>query len=661
MIDQGAAAALDRPGFDRSGMAGVEYHNVVMRRPDAALGLADAVRGLAADAVAHAGSDQRGVPLGMADAATALWTRFHKFDAADPRWPDRDRFVLSAGHGAMLLYALLHLSGHDGMGVDELRRYRQADATASGHPALGAHPAIELTSGPLGQGLGAAVGMALAERLLAARFGRSLVDHRTWVVASDGDLMEGLSHEAASLAGHLKLEKLTVLWDDNGVCHDGPTGLASSDDALARFAAYGWAVRRVDGGDGVALAGALAAALRGRKPTLIACHGRPDPAAHRSTEAFELPDHLAHAWRAAGTRGAAARRAWLKRLAKHPMREEFERVIAGRLPDAVPALLAQVRAGLTEAAVPSREASQRVLEALFPIMPELIGGSADLTAQTKTQVAGVGSAAAGSFAGRHIHYGIREHGMAAAMNGIAVHGGLVPYGGTFFVFTDYMRPALRLAAMMRQRVIHVLTHDGTDLGANGATHQPVEHLAGLRAMPNLTVFRPACAVEVAECWELALSQLDGPSLLVLGGEQAPALRGPDDDLGNRSAKGGYVLAEAAGPRRATLIATGTEVMIAMAARAVLAAEGIDVAVVSLPCWELFARTSVSYRAQVLGTAPRIGLEAGCGFGWERWLGDDGVFIGRDGFGASGPAEELCRALGLTVEGVATAVRLRLAN
>ena len=659
MIDQGEAAA-----FDRSGMAGARSDDAVIGHAAVTLGLADAVRGLASDAVAHAGSGHRGVPLGMADAATALWTRFHKFDAADPRWPDRDRFVLSAGHGAMLLYALLHLSGHDGMGVDELRGYRQANATAAGHPALGAHPAIELTSGPLGQGLGAAVGMALAERLLAARFGRSLVDHRTWVVASDGDLMEGLSHEAASLAGHLKLEKLTVLWDDNGVCHDGPTGLVSSDDALARFAAYGWAVRRVDGGDGAALAGALAAALRGRKPTLIACHGRPDPnfaPARPPSDAFELPDHLAVAWRAAGTRGAAARRAWLKRLAKHPMREEFERVIAGRLPEAVPALLAQVRAGLVETAVPSREASQRVLEVLFPAMPELIGGSADLTAPTKTQVAGVGSAAAGSFAGRHIHYGIREHGMAAAMNGIAVHGGLVPYGGTFFVFTDYMRPALRLAAMMRQRVIHVLTHDGTDLGANGAAHQPIEHLAGLRAMPNVTVFRPACAVEVAECWELALSQADGPSLLVLGGDQAPVLRGPDDDLGNRSAQGGYVLAEAAGPRRATLIATGTEVALAMAARALLVDDEIDVAVVSLPCWELFARTSVSYRAHVLGTAPRIGIEAGCGFGWERWLGDDGVFIGRDGFGASGPPDELCRALGLTAEGVAAAVRLRLVN
>jgi transketolase len=648
--------------------------------------MADAIRALAIDAVEAAKSGHPGMPMGMADAATALWTRALKFDAADPRWPDRDRFVLSAGHGSMLLYALLHLTGHAGMGIAELKRFRQLHAPAAGHPEFGEHPGIETTTGPLGQGIATAVGMALAERLLAARFGRSLVDHRTWVIASDGDLMEGISHEAASLAGHLRLNRLTVLFDDNSISIDGGTGLSCSDDQLRRFAAYGWAVKRVDGHDAAAVAAALSFAMRSKKPTLIACrtiigfaaptkagtagsHGSPLGATEAAAAKqalgwnhppFEVPEGIAEAWQAAGRRGEGARRAWLKRLARHPLRAEFERVMAGRLPENFHEAVAALRASIAESRpkLASRQSSQKALEALVPAVPELTGGSADLTGSNLTLVKGMGAVAPGNYAGRYIHYGIREHGMAAAMNGMALHGGLIPYGGTFFVFTDYMRPAIRLAALMRQRVVHVLTHDSIGLGEDGPTHQPVEHLASFRAMPNVHVFRPADAMETAEAWELALRRNDGPSLLVLTRQALPAMR--TDTGGNRSARGGYVLAEAEGPRAATLVATGSEVAIAMEARAALAAEGVQVAVVSLPCWELFAAQDASYRETVLGAAPRIGVEAACGFGWERWLGPEGLFIGMAGFGASAPFEELYRHFGITAEAVAAAVRKRLA-
>ena len=660
--------------------------DAILTRPAAAeRRMADALRALAIDAVERARSGHPGLPMGMADAATVLWTRFHAFDAADPRWPDRDRFVLSAGHGAMLLYALLHLTGHDGMGIAELQRFRQLHSPAAGHPEFGEHPAIETTTGPLGQGIGTAVGMALAERLMAARFGRSLVDHRTWVIASDGDLMEGISHEAASLAGHLRLDKLTVLWDDNEVSIDGHTGLAHSDDQLKRFAAYGWAVRRVDGHDEAQVAAALSLALRSKKPMLIACrtviglgaptnagsaarHGAPLGEAEAqaakaalgwSYAPFMVPDGVAEQWRAAGARGARRRRAWLKRLARHPQRAEFERVMAGQLPGNFHETVAALRAELAETRprLATRAASRRVLEALVPALPELVGGSADLTGSNLTQVKGMAPVVAGGYGGRYVHYGIREHGMAAAMNGMALHGGVIPYGGTFFVFSDYMRPALRLAALMRRRVIHVMTHDSIGLGEDGPTHQPVEHLASLRAMPNLFVFRPADAVETAECWDLALRRADGPSLLVLSRQALPALRA--DAAENRCARGGYVLAEADGPRRATLIATGSEVAIAMAARAALAGEGLPVAVVSLPCWELFAAQDRTWREGVLGGAPRIGVEAGSGFGWERWLGSDGVFIGLDRFGASAPCEDLYREVGITREAIVACVRRRM--
>ncbi len=648
--------------------------------------MADAIRALAIDAVEKAKSGHPGMPMGMADVATALWTRFHKFDAADPRWPDRDRFVLSGGHGSMLLYALLHLTGHAGMGIEELANFRQLHSPAAGHPEYGEHPAIETTTGPLGQGLATAVGMALAERLLAARFGRSLVDHRTWVTCGDGDLMEGISQEAISLAGHLKLNKLTVLWDDNAISIDGAVSLSSSEDQLKRFAAAGWATKSVDGHDAAAIAAAIASATRSAKPTLIACktiigfsaptkagtagsHGAPLGAAEAQAAKaalgwnhapFEVPEGIAELWHAAGSRGANARRAWLKRLAHHPMRAEFERVMAGRLPENFHESVAALRADIAEKKpkLATRQSSQKALEALVPAIPELIGGSADLSGSNLTLVKSMGFVTPGNFAGRYIHYGIREFGMAAAMNGMALHGGVIPYSGTFFVFTDYMRPAIRLAALMRIRAIHVLTHDSIGLGEDGPTHQPVEHLASLRAMPGVLMMRPADAMETAECWEVALRRQDGPSLLALSRQALPTLR--SDTAENRSARGAYVLAEAEGARQATIIATGSEVSLAMTARAALAAEGVHVAVVSMPCWELFAQQDETYRAQVLGGPVRVGVEAGSSFGWDRWLGPNSEFIGLDSFGASAPMEDLYKHFGITPEAIAAAVKRRLA-
>ncbi|MCX7376222.1 MAG: transketolase [Alphaproteobacteria bacterium] len=648
--------------------------------------MANAIRALSIDAVEAAKSGHPGMPMGMADVATVLWSRFLKFDAADPRWPDRDRFILSAGHGSMLLYSLLHLTGQEGMGIEELKRFRQLHSPAAGHPEFGEHPGIETTTGPLGQGLATAVGFALAERMLAARFGKSLVDHRTWVIAGDGCLMEGISQEAIGLAGHLKLEKLCVLWDDNSISIDGGTDLSTSEDQLKRFTAAGWAVKKLDGHDPAQIAAALSWAMRSKKPTLLACktiigfgaptkagtagsHGAPlgknEAAAAKASlgwEAapFEVPETIGDAWRAAGARGATPRRGWLKRLARHTQRGEFERALSGKLPDSFHEAVAELKSGIAETRpkLATRQSSQKTLEALVPALPELVGGSADLTGSNLTLVKGMGFVTPGNFAGRYIHYGIREHGMAAAMNGLALHGGVIPYGGTFFVFTDYMRPALRLAALMRQRVIHVLTHDSIGLGEDGPTHQPVEHLASLRAMPNVHMFRPADAMETAECWELAIRRTDGPSLLALSRQGLPTLR--SDIAENRCARGGYVLAEATGgPRQATLIATGSEVALAMTARELLAADGIRAAVVSLPCWELFAAQDAGYREDVLGEAPRVGIEAGVSFGWDRWLGADGVFIGMHGFGASAPEGELYRHFGITAEATATAVRKRL--
>ena len=664
----------------------IEAQEAILARPvTQARRMADAIRALAIDAVEAAKSGHPGMPMGMADAATVLWTRFLKFDAADPRWADRDRFVLSAGHGSMLLYALLHLTGEAGMGVEQLRRFRQLHSPAAGHPEVGEHPGIETTTGPLGQGLATAVGMALAERHLAARFGKSLVDHRTWVICSDGDLQEGISHEAAAFAGHLGLDKLCVLWDDNHVSIDGDTAISVSEDTPARFRAYGWSVRQVDGHDHEAVAAALTAATKSRRPTLVACrtiigfaapkkagtasaHGSPlggeEAAAAKAalgwtSPPFEVPDELREAWEFAGKRGGGTRRSWLKRLAKHPGRADFERAIAGRLPEGWDAPLAEWKARAAEERpkLATRIASQKALEALVPAVPEMVGGSADLTGSNNTNVKGVPSIAPGNYGGRFVHWGIREHGMAAAMNGMALHGGVIPYSGTFLVFSDYMRPAIRLAALMRQRVVHVLTHDSIGLGEDGPTHQPVEHLAALRAIPNLHVFRPCDVVETAEAWELAVRRTDGPSVLALSRQGLPGLRTSAAE--NLTARGGYVLAEASGERRATILATGSEVAIAMAARETLEAEGIPAAVVSLPCWELFAAQDPSWQDAVLGTAPRVGVEAALSFGWDRWLGEGGSFVGMGGFGASAPAEELYRHFGITAEAVVAAVRRRI--
>ncbi len=643
--------------------------------------MANAIRALAMDAVEAAKSGHPGMPMGMADVATVLFTQFLKFDASDPAWPDRDRFVLSAGHGSMLLYALLHLTGFPGMSLAELRNFRQLGAKTAGHPEYGHAPGIETTTGPLGQGLANAVGMALAERLLNQRLGDALVDHHTYVIVGDGCLMEGISQEAISLAGHLKLGKLIALFDDNSISIDGPTTLAQSDQHLQRFEASGWAIQGIDGHDPAAIAAALAATQGSERPQLIACktsigfgapskqgtasaHGEPLGAeeikgARQSLgwpyAAFELPEAVLAAWRGAGRRGAAARQAWEERARGRPRLPDAEALIDGQ---ALKTAIAEIKGefSTTSPKIATRVASQKVLEKLVPALPALIGGSADLTTSNGTRTKHHKPVTPQDFSGNYLHYGVREHAMAAAMNGMALHGGVLPYGGTFLVFTDYCRPAIRLSALMGVRVIYVMTHDSIGLGEDGPTHQPVEHLAALRAIPNLNVFRPADAVEVAECWQLALAAAKTPSILALTRQAVPALR-RDGAAENRSAKGAYVLAEAqAGAREVTLLATGSEVGVAMEAREALAKDGIGAAVVSMPCWELFAGQSVAYRAQVLGSAPRVAVEAAVAQGWERWLGEAGSFIGMSGFGASAPAAKLFEHFGITATHVAAAAR-----
>ena len=650
--------------------------------------MANAIRALAMDAVQKAKSGHPGMPMGMADVATVLFTQFLSYDPAQPDWPDRDRFVLSAGHGSMLLYALLYLTGYPDMTLEELKNFRQLGSRTPGHPEYGDTPGVETTTGPLGQGLGNAVGMALAERLLNAHFGDSLVDHYTYAIAGDGCLMEGISHEAASLAGHLRLGKLIVLYDDNQISIDGPTSLALSDDALGRFAAYGWAVERIDGHDPEAIAAALEAAKREDRPSLIACrtvigYGAPNLAGTAKTHgaplgeteiegtrerlnwphaAFEIPDDVLAAWRAAGAQGARAAASWRDRLAGHDpaARAEFERRNAGRLPEGWGDRLADLKQG-TAAEKPSlatRVASQRALEALTARIPEMIGGSADLTGSNNTKTADLGAVAPGDYAGRYIYYGVREHAMIAAMNGLALHGGVIPYGGTFLAFSDYCRPSIRLAALMRQRAIYVFTHDSIGLGEDGPTHQPVEHLAALRAIPNLLVFRPADAIETAECWELALRSEDAPSVLALTRQNLPTVRSECSE--NHCAHGAYILAPAPRAREVTLLATGSEVAVALEAQKLLDEQGIAAAVVSMPCWKLFEAQPPHYREEVLGPGSlRIAIEAGVQLGWERWIGSEGAFIGMRGFGASAPCKDLYAHFGITPDAVVEAVKARL--
>jgi transketolase len=647
--------------------------------------MANALRALAMDAVEQAKSGHPGMPMGMADAATILFTQFLRFDPQAPDWPDRDRFVLSAGHGSMLLYALLYLTGYPDMTLDELKRFRQLGSRTAGHPERGHASGIETTTGPLGQGLGNSVGMAIAERLLAAEFGDAVVDHRTFVIASDGDLMEGISHEAASLAGHLGLNKLIVLYDDNSISIDGPTELAFSDDRVLRFRAYGWAAERIDGQDHQAVADAIRQAHTNDRPSLIACrttiafgaptkagtaaaHGAPLGASEIAGARerlgwnyppFVIPEDVRAEWRAAGGRGETVRRAWEARLQslRAERRDEFLRRQRTELPQGLDAAVVKLCDDFRKAnaKIATRQASGTVLDTLTKVVPELVGGSADLTPSNNTKAKDQKDVRRGDFSGHYLRYGVREHGMAAAMNGIAVHRGLIPYGGTFLTFSDYARPSIRLAAFMGAGVVYVMTHDSIGLGEDGPTHQPVEHLAALRAIPGLYVYRPADAVETAECWALALHRRDAPALLALTRQSLPLLR-TDAGAENRAARGAYVLAEAPHARQVTLLATGSEVSIALTARELLARNGVIAAVVSMPCWELFEAQPQAYRDAVLGTAPRVAVEAAVQLGWERWLGPRGAFIGMTGYGASAPGEALYPHFGITPEKVAEAAR-----
>jgi transketolase len=641
------------------------------------------------DAVQAASSGHPGMPMGMADVAVVLFTRFLKFDPSRPDWPDRDRFVLSAGHGSMLLYALLHLTGYEGVTIDELRNFRQLGSLTPGHPEFGHTPGVETTTGPLGQGLANSVGMALAERLLAVRFGAEAVDHYTYALASDGDLMEGISHEAASLAGHLRLGKLIVLFDDNHISIDGATDLTVSDDQLERFRAYGWETAAADGHDPDAIAGAIAAARESPAPSLIACrtrigfgaptkegtaatHGSPlgeeEVAGARDKlgwpyPPFEVPEHILAAWRRAGAHGRAASGKWDAAIAKldTATATAFARAQKGELPQGWENVVVELKARLAEEkpAWATRKASQVALDALTAAIPEMVGGSADLTGSNNTKAKDMAVVTAGAFGGRYIHYGVREHAMAAAMNGLAAHGGVIPYGGTFLVFSDYCRPAIRLSALSGLRVIYVMTHDSIGLGEDGPTHQPVEHLASLRAMPNLNVFRPADAVETAECWALALAESRTPSIIALTRQGVPAVR-TEHTAENLCARGGYVLAPADGATRVTLIATGSEVAIALAARDALQVDGVPTSVVSLPCCELFDRHDEAYRNAVLdpGTV-RVAVEAAASLGWDRYVGADGAFVGMTGFGASAPATDLYTHFAITAEAVVAAAKARL--
>ena len=651
--------------------------------------MANAIRFLAADAVEMANSGHPGMPMGMADAATVLFARFLKFDPSAPEWPDRDRFVLSAGHGSMLLYSLLYLTGYEDMTLTELENFRQLGARTAGHPEYGHAPGIETTTGPLGQGLANAVGMALAERLLNARFGGGVVDHYTYAVAGDGCLMEGISHEAISLAGHLGLARLIVLFDDNLISIDGATELTVSDDQPARFRASGWDVQSVDGHDAVAVAAAIEEARTSNKPSLIACrttigYGAPTKEGTSATHGAPLgaeeiagarqkldwahdplvvPDAVIAAWRAAGARGSGQRGDWEARRAAldADTRARFDSALAGDLPDGWEAALDAHKRVLTadKPAWATRKASQAVLDVLTAQVPQMIGGSADLTGSNNTRTESTPVITADDFTGRYLHYGVREHAMAATMNGMALHGGLIPYSGTFLIFADYMRPAMRLSALMGQRVIYVLTHDSIGLGEDGPTHQPVETLASLRAVPNMAVLRPADAVETLECWAVALTRASGPSALALTRQGVPALR-TEHIRENLCARGAYVLAEADGERRATVLATGSEVALAMEARHALQVDGVPTAVVSMPCWELFDEQDAAYRDAVLGPAKaRVAVEAAIGQGWERYLGEAGGFVGMESFGASAPAGQLYTHFGITPENVVAAVKARL--
>ncbi|MHA1598543.1 MAG: transketolase [Alphaproteobacteria bacterium] len=652
--------------------------------------MANAIRFLSVDAVQAAKSGHPGMPMGMADVATVLFNDFMKFDPKAPNWQDRDRFVLSAGHGSMLMYSLLHLAGYDDMSMDDIRNFRQMGAKTAGHPEYGHVEGVETTTGPLGQGITTAVGFALAEKMQAARYGDDIVNHYTYTIAGDGCLMEGISQEAISVAGHMKLSKLIVMWDDNEICIDGNTNMTLSDDQCARFEASGWDTQAIDGHDPVAIGAAIEKAMASDKPSMIACkttigYGAPTKAGTHDTHGaplgdeeiqgmreglgwqagpFEVPDDVLESWRTGCARGSVARQNWEERVGgmDGAAKAEFDRTSSGDLPDGWEDKLVAFKKQMAEEApkLATRQASGKVLEVLTEAVPEMIGGSADLTGSVNTKTSSTESISNTDFSGRYIHYGVREHAMGAIMNGLSLHGGFIPYSGTFAVFANYMMGAIRLSALMEKRVVYVLTHDSIGLGEDGPTHQPVETLAMLRAMPNFNTMRPCDVVETAECWQVALKSAKTPTGMILTRQGLAPQRTTHSDE-NLSAKGAYVLTEAeGGDRKVTLMATGSEVEIASAARDMLQADGIPTAVVSMPCWELFNAQDNAYRASVLGEGTvKVGVEAAMRFGWDQYIGPDGGFVGMTGFGASAPAPELYKHFGITAENVVTEAKARL--
>lgn len=674
---------------EQSAAASVSSENESAAVPATHQMMANAIRALSMDAVEKAKSGHPGMPMGAADMATVLFTKFMKFDPRQPNWPDRDRFVLSAGHGSMLVYSLLYLLGYEDMTLEEIKNFRQIGSKTPGHPEFGHTAGVETTTGPLGQGISTAVGMALAERLQQARFGSDLVDHFTYVIASDGDLMEGISHEAISIAGHLGLSRLIVLYDDNDISIDGPLSLSESGDALKRFEAAGWDAVRIDGHDADAIEKAIAEAQKSDKPSLIACKttigfGSPNKGGKSSShgaalgaeeieltrkelgwphEPFDIPSDVLDAWRVAGLKSCKPRKSWEERYEAldAETRAEFDRRLAGDLPAGFEQAINDFKKQLSadKPGWATRKASEETLNVINAVVPETIGGSADLTGSNNTRSKEQVAVTADDFSGSFIHYGIREHGMAAAMNGMALHGGLIPYSGTFLVFTDYCRPAIRLSALMNQRVVYVMTHDSIGLGEDGPTHQPVEHLAALRAMPNLNVFRPADAVETAECWQLSLETKETPSILALTRQGLPLVRTEHTDE-NLCARGAYELSPAKGEAKVTLIATGSEVAIALDAQKQLQTEGIGARVVSAPCLELFEQQSAEYKKQILGEGTvRIAIEAAISQGWDRYIGMDGAFVGMTGFGASAPINDLYNHFEITAEAAVAAAKERL--
>ena len=651
--------------------------------------MAHAIRFLSMDAVEKAKSGHPGLPMGAADIATVLFTKFMRIDPTAPKWADRDRFVLSAGHGSMMLYSLLHLLGYEDMTVEDLANFRQIGSKTAGHPEFGHASGIETTTGPLGQGVANGVGMAIAEKLLATKFGSDLVDHYTYVLAGDGCLMEGISQEAIALAGHLKLNKLILLWDDNNVTIDGAVTVSDSTDQLARFRACNWNTDSIDGHDHDAIASAIEAAQKSDKPTIIACkttigfgspnkagtskvHGAPlgedEIAATREALGwecgpFEIPADIRDAWRIAGLNAAHAHKEWQKRLeaADPELRAEFERRMRSDLPSGFEEAMTDYKKSLAEEprTVATRKASEMALNVINAVVPETIGGSADLTGSNNTKTPDTVSVTPDDFSGRYLNWGIREHLMASAMNGLALHGGIIPYGGTFLVFADYMRGAMRLSALMEQRVIYVLTHDSIGLGEDGPTHQPVETLASLRAIPNMQVFRPADAMETAECWELAIKTDNAPSVLSLTRQGLKPVRTEYSEE-NLCARGAYLLSDCDGEADVSIFASGSEIEIAMASQEALATQDIKARVISVPCFELFETQSEEYKKDILGSAKvNVGIEAALRMGWDRFIGSNGIFIGMNSFGASGPYKELYEKFGITAENVVAQVTERL--